>query len=122
MPVTIKELDGGKLLEVHAAGKLSKNDYLQFVPEVERRIKQNGKVNILFEMADFKGWDAGGLWQDIKFDLHHSGDIDRLAVVGGKKWEKWMSVFCRPFTRAAIRFFDPNHAHEARHWVEAPCG
>ena len=118
MPVAIKELNNGRLLEVHAAGQLSQADYRQFVPAVERRIKEKGRVNLLFAMDDFQGGDADGLWLNLNLDVQNFGDIERLAVVGGNKWEKWMSVFCQPFTRAAIRFFAPKNFQEARHWVE----
>ena len=42
-------------------------------------------------MKDFHGWDAGALWEDIKFDLKHFSDIERVAMVGEKKWQKGMS-------------------------------
>jgi hypothetical protein len=38
------------------SGKLSKEDYEHFVPEVERLIEQEGKIRLLFEMHDFHGW------------------------------------------------------------------
>ena len=80
--------------------------YEQFVPAFDRLVQQHGKLRVLFEMADFHGWDAGALWDDIKFDVKHVSHIDRLAMVGDKTWEHGMSVFCRPLTTAAIRYFD----------------
>ena len=55
---------------------------------------------------------------NIKFDLKHFSDIERLALVGEKRWEKGMSVFCRPFTTAKIRYFDRPAVAEARAWLE----
>lgn len=106
-----------KIAMVSASGKLSKEDYEHFVPEVERMIKEVGKIRLLFEMRDFHGWDAGALWEDIKFDLKHFADVERLAMVGEKKWEEWMAKFCRPFTTAEIRYFDQSQAEEARSWI-----
>jgi hypothetical protein len=68
-------------------------------------------------MQDFHGWEASALWQDIKFDFKHFADIERLAMVGDKKWEKWMSDFCRPFTTAKIRYFGKEEAEAAQRWV-----
>ena len=118
MAVEIKELDGGKILEVRATGKLSKQDYEHFVPLTERLIGDHGKIRVLFEMHDFHGWEAGALWQDIKFDLKHFRDIERLALVGESKWEKGMSVFCKPFTTAKIRYFDTKDIDDAREWIK----
>jgi len=112
-----EEKAGHRVLVIRASGKLSKEDYEHFLPEVERLIEQEGKIRLLFEMHDFHGWEAGALWEDIKFDLKHFADIKRLAMVGEKKWEEWMARFCRPFTSAEIRYFDQSQVEEARHWI-----
>ena len=56
------------------------------VPEFGRLVKQHAKINVLFEMVDFRGWKAAALWDDIKFDLKHFAGIERLAMVGEKQW------------------------------------
>jgi hypothetical protein len=117
MAVHITETNDSKILEVLVSGKLTADDYKQFIPEFERLIQQQGKISLLFEMRDFHGWEAGALWQDIKFDFKHFADIERLAMVGDKKWEKWMADFCRPFTTAKIRYFDLPESDAARRWV-----
>jgi hypothetical protein len=117
MPVELREEAGGKILEIGMSGKLTKQDYERFVPEVERLIGQHGKLRLLVRMHDFHGWTLGALWEDIKFDVKHFGDIDRLALVGDKKWESGMAAFCKPFTRATIRYFDESKAEEALSWI-----
>lgn len=118
MAIHLVEKNGGKVLVVEVSGKLTHEDYQHFVPEFERLVKQFGKIRVLFEMADFHGWEGGALWDDIKFDLKHFSDIERLAMVGDKKWEKGMSVFCKPFTTATIRYFDKAQAAEGLAWLE----
>lgn len=117
MAIEFNEQNGGQILIVQVTDRLSKEDYDLFVPEVERLIKQYGKVRMMVEMRDFHGWDAGALWADIKFDVKHFRDIERLAIVGEKKWEKGMSVFCKPFTTAQIRYFDIRDESAAREWI-----
>ena len=117
MAIQLTEKNDGKVLEVQVSGKLAHEDYHHFVPEFERLVKQNGKLRVLFEMADFHGWEGGALWDDIKFDLKHFSDIERLAMVGDKQWEKGMSVFCKPFTTAKIRYFDKAQSAEAHAWL-----
>jgi hypothetical protein len=117
MSVELKELDNGKLLEVHLTGKLGKEDYEKFLPTVERLVKQHGKIRMLVELHDFHGWTAGALWEDIKFDAKHFNNIERLAVVGETKWEKGMATFCKPFTTAKVRYFDSAKAAEAQAWL-----
>ena len=105
------------LLTVKASGKLTKEDYDDFVPEVDKLIKRHGKIRVLFEMEDFHGWEAAALWQDTKFDLQHFSDIERIAFVGDKKWEMGMALFCKPFTTAEIRFFSLEEYDQALAWV-----
>jgi hypothetical protein len=118
MAIELYETDEGKVLEIKAVGKLTKEDYEEFVPKVEQLIQRFGKVRILFEMKDFHGWDAGALWQDIKFDIKHFKDIERLALVGDRKWEKGMSIFCKPFTTAKVKYFDVNEVDKAKNWIK----
>ncbi|MCO6437576.1 MAG: STAS/SEC14 domain-containing protein [Phycisphaerae bacterium] len=118
MAVEIHERAEGRILEVPVTGKLSREDYERFVPELERRIQQFGKIRLLFQMHDFHGWELGALWEDIKFDARHFRDIDRLAIVGEAKWQKGMAAFCRPFTTADIRYFEHAEIEKARAWLE----
>lgn len=87
------------------------------MPVVEEQIQRTGKLRILFVMRDFHGWTAGALWEDVKFDLKHWKDIERLAIVGETKWEKGMAAFCKPFTKAHIRYFDQGQLNDARAWL-----
>jgi hypothetical protein len=117
MPIQLHEEDGGKMLAVSVSGKLAKADYEHFVPEFDRLVRQHGKLRVLFDMTDFHGWDAGALWADTKFALKHFADIERLAMVGKTKWQHGMATFCKPFTKATIRYFDHAEAAAARTWL-----
>jgi len=117
MSIQLHEEPNSKVVDVHVTGKLAKEDYKEFVPEFERLVQQHGKLRVLFDMKEFHGWDAGALWEDIKFDMKHFSDIERLAMVGEKKWQHGMATFCKPFTKARIRFFDHAHEADAQKWL-----
>jgi hypothetical protein len=114
----LTEKQEGRILEIHVQGKLTKEDYEAFVPEIERLIKQHGKLRVLFYMHDFQGWSAGALWKDTQFDMRHFNDIERLALVGETRWQQGMAVFCKPFTTAKVRYFDHAELAKARQWIE----
>jgi hypothetical protein len=118
MPIRLNEEHGGKVLAVHISGNLVAADYEHFVPEFDRLVEQHGRLRVLFDMTGFRGWDAGAAWEDIKFDIKHFADIERLAMVGDKKWQHGMAMFCKPFTRATIRYFDHARAAEAWAWLD----
>lgn len=45
-------------MEVHATGKLTKDAYERFVPKTEEKIREHGKIRVMFVMHDFHGWTA----------------------------------------------------------------
>ena len=109
----------GKVVDVDLHGKLSREDYERFVPEIEKLILQYGRIRVLATMHDFHGWDAGALWEDIKWNARHFNHIDRLAIVGYASWHKWITGLFRPFTSAKVRYFTLEHLDEAHQWVNA---
>jgi hypothetical protein len=118
MTLQLTEENGGKVVVVHVSGKLVKADYEHFVPEIERLVRQHGKLRLLFDMTDFHGWEASAAWEDFKFGIEHFADIERLAMVGEKQWQRGMAVFCKPFTTAAVRYFEHADAAAAREWLD----
>ena len=119
MPLQLLEKGSGKTIHVRLSGKLTKEDYERFVPEVERLIREHGKLRVLVEMHDFHGWDAGALWEDMRFDFKHFRDLERIAMVGESRWQEGMAKFCAPFTSAKVKYFEQGHQEEARRWVES---
>lgn len=119
MPIKLTEINEGKTLSVSVSGKLAKKDYAAFVPAFERLVGQHGKLCVLFDMADFHGWEASAAWEDLKFASKHFSDIQRLAIVGEKKWQRGMATFCKPFTKATVKYFDRPDAAAASKWLNA---
>ena len=117
MPIQLNEENEGQVLVIHVSGKLTKKDYEYFVPEFERLVRTHGKLRVLFDMTGFHGWEVGALWEDAKFAIHHFSGIERLAMVGEKRWQHGMEVFCKPFTKAMIEYYDHADAAAARKWL-----
>jgi len=115
--ITILEEGPGNTVRVRLQGKLTRDDYELFVPEIERLTKEHGKIRMLVELVDFHGWTAGAMWEDTKFGARHFADIERLAIVGDKKWEEGMAVFCKPFTLAKVHYFDRAEIDRAKAWL-----
>ena len=106
-----------KVLAFKMSGKLHDEDYKKFVPLIDAAVAQQGKVRLLAQFHDFHGWDLHALWDDIKFATTHCTKIERIALVGDKKWEAWMAKVCKPFTLAKLRYFDVAEIEAARVWL-----
>lgn len=46
-----------KVIALKFTGDLEKEDYEQFIPIIEEKIRHHGKINLYWEMADFEGWE-----------------------------------------------------------------
>jgi hypothetical protein len=106
-----------RLLGFKLSGKLHDEDYQHFVPIVEAAIAKGGKVRLLAQFEDFHGWDLHALWDDTKFSTKHCADVEKVALVGDRAWEKWMAKVCAPFTLAKIEYFDSNDIDRAWSWL-----
>jgi hypothetical protein len=119
MPLELHQLNDQAITYVNATGTLDKSDYPRFAAEFERAAQKQGKLRIFFDMTKASGWDGGAIWSEIKFDAKHFEQIQRMAVVGDKSWEKVWTTFAEPFTMAEIRYFDAANSEEAVRWLKS---
>ena len=110
-------VEAGQYIDLKLTGRFEKQDFDVLVPELEAHIKTHGKISMMLELLDFEGWSIGAAWEDTKFALRHFSDIERIAVVGDKSWEKGMTYFFRAFTHAKVVYFDVEEREEALTWL-----
>jgi hypothetical protein len=115
--IELLETDVPKVVAFKLSGKLHDEDYKSFVPKMETIIAAEGKVRLFAQFEDFHGWDLGAVWDDSKFAMKHYKDFDRIAMVGDRKWEKWMAQVCKPFTKAKVHYFDASEVDAAWAWL-----
>jgi len=111
----------GNTIAIRASGRLSHQDYQEFLPELEKQIKELGKVSVLFELDDFSGWDLEAAKDDFKFGMSNLDGIERFAVLGDKAWEHWMVMMVKPFMPSGkVRYFNRERLQEAWDWLREP--
>jgi hypothetical protein len=120
MSIHLNYEESGKLLVARIDGKLTKEDYQHFASEFEKHLRGHEQLNVLVDMNGFDSLEAGAVWEEVKFDVKHFADIDRLAAVGDKRWQHIATTLFSPFTKATIRYFDHSIVvAEARKWLDA---
>ena len=117
--VMIESMETGSpsIMGFRLSGKLNDEDQKSVVPAVEKAIAAEGKVRLIAAFCDFHGWDIHAAWDDLKFGLSHYSDFERIAMVGDRRWESWLAVLCRPFTKASVKYFNTSDAGLAWAWV-----
>ena len=79
-------------------------------------------MRMLFVMEDFHGWEPGAAWDDFRFGTSHSAQVERVAMVGEKKWQRWLTKIGSIFLHERVRYFDLHDLAEAERWVRAANG
>jgi len=102
------------------SGKLSHADYQAFLPRLEELIKVHGRISVLLELVDFRGWDLDAARDDFRFSIQHQDDFERIAIVGQGVLQHWMALMSKPFTSADVQFFKQDQLSEAWNWLREP--
>ena len=100
------------------SGKLTDADYQQFVPSLEKLIKEYGKISLFLELEDFHGWEPKAIWDDFKLGQSHPYDFERIAIIGDQNWERWITLLAKPFTQAQVRYFNRDEHDKAWDWLK----
>ncbi len=107
----------GNVVGYRASGKITDEDYETLVPILERLIEDSGKIRFLLYLEDFHGWDMKAAWDDFVFGMKHRNDIERLAMVGDRKWEELLTDLMKPFMKGKVKFFETAELQEAWTWL-----
>lgn len=117
----IERIDEGadNVVGMRLSGKLTDADYKEIVPQFEKAIEKWGKISVLWLMEDFHGWDAHAVWDDLKAWGQFHGKMERIAMVGENRWEKWMTKLTGAFHLADIKYFDHESQEAALEWLRS---
>jgi len=107
----------GNVIGYKLSGTITKDDYGVMVPEVEELVKEHGSIRLLLDIEEFKREAVRAWGADMKFGKHLRNQIDKMAIVGDKKWEEWMTHLAKPFFANDSKFFHPADAASAWAWL-----
>lgn len=117
--VRIEREKTGNLVKAYVSDQLTQEDYDKILPALQQTLNEWSEVRLYFEMRDFSGWEAGAALADLKFDIEHGNEMSKVAMVGAKKWQEWLTAAMKPFTSAEVRYFDLPEREEALRWIHA---
>jgi hypothetical protein len=113
--LTFLERSAGNVLAVKVTDKLTHADCARLLPRLEQLIAEHGNVRVLFDLEECDGWELGAAWDELKFSLAHGGQVERCAVVGGRRWQEVMTKLARPLFKG--KYFDKAEQEQAWQWV-----
>ncbi len=99
--------------------KLRAEDYeKQLIPLVNEKLGNHPKLDLLCCIeGEWKGMEAGAVWQDLRLGLGRIGHWARMAIVSDIKWLENAIKLFRVFSPGELRHFDSGDYAAAREWV-----
>src|SRR5512140_3630859 len=117
MSAEITECTDG-ILSARISGKLTHAELVALQHAASDLIKQKGKVRLLVMVENFQGWERGGDWGDLSFQSEHDAHIERMAIVGDRKWQDLALLFAsKGLRKFPIEYYEPGDLAEARAWL-----
>jgi hypothetical protein len=109
----------GHVLTMKVTGTLTQPELASMQSAAAGILSGGGKWRVLVLTENFAGWERGGTWDDFSFSAH-DGSIERMAIVGDRKWEDMVLLFTAKGLRAfPIEYFEPAQLSAARQWLDA---
>ncbi len=87
----------GNILGFKAIGTIIKDDYTVLTAEVEAVLQQEDSFCLLLDLEEFDGEKIKAWVADFKFGHEYRKKIEKLAIVGNKKWQKGLAALADPF-------------------------
>lgn len=108
----------GPVVGYRVVGKVTVEDYQKLNPEVQALVDQyDNNVCVLLDLEQFGGEEVKAWLPDLKFGHHFHDKINKMAVVGDKRWEKWMTALVDPFYAKDAKFFHTEDIDKAWTWL-----
>ena len=108
----------GNILGYKAIGKITKDDYTILTADVENLLQQEGGIGLLLDLESLKGEEFKAWGDDLKFGRDFRKKIDKMAIIGNKRWQKWMTVIVDPFFAREAKFFATDERDAAWEWLQ----
>jgi len=99
-------------------GKLTEDQLFAAQREAAEAMVTMDRVRIVVVAEDFQGWEGGDEWGDLSFQIENDDKIERMALVGDKKWKLLVLAFVgQGFRSFPIEYFESGQLAKARAWV-----
>ena len=105
------------VIAIHAAGKITKNDYEKINPLIDKTVRENNHVKLYLELDEVEAIKPDAFIEDVKTYLKNFNKIEKVAVTGDSNWQKIISGISSPFVSGKVKYFPKNQALKAQSWI-----
>ena len=109
------------ILKITAPEKLSADDFKSLAPQVDAVIQQHGKIRLLIDATHLTGWsNIASFEAHLGFVKTHQHQAERVAIIIGHDWQRWIAAFAGAFLHPLIKTFTSAEEAAAAAWIASP--
>jgi hypothetical protein len=109
----------GKAVGFQATGQITAQDYEQLTSEVQALVDEAGSIGLLLDLEGFQS-EAPSAWRaDLEFGRAYRHKVERLAIVGDKRWQHLLAELSDPLFAREARFFHTDDRPAAWAWLRS---
>ena len=107
------------VIGIRITDKLRAEDYeTQLIPLINEKLANHPKLDLLCCIdGEWKGMEAGAVWQDLRLGLGRIGHWARMAIVSDVKWLENAIKLFRLFSPGELQHFGSEDYAAAKEWV-----
>jgi hypothetical protein len=108
--------DSPEFVTIHMSGRVDRADYEKAVPEVEELLA-SGRKRWLIELDDLHGMTPGAFIEELRFNVRHRKDFERVAVIESHAIEGLGVNLVKPFFSGEVKVFKQSDREAAKQWM-----
>jgi len=109
----------GSVITVLARGRLSHQDYQEFIPQLEAAIAEqtSDRLRLVFDARELLGWEPQAAVDDLRLGLRHGRHVERVALITEARWLTLLSSVVGLLMPGEVRHFEDRASADA--WIHA---
>ena len=110
--------NSGGVVTIRLSGRLAYAEFAEGQRKMGEIIRKQGKLRGLVLIENYLGNEKEGDWGDVSFQAEYDTFIEKMAIVGDRKWETEALLFTgKGVRRVPIEYFEPADLAKAKAWL-----
>lgn len=104
------------VVEIEINGEVTEDEMNEFETYIKQKVEEHGKLNALIFIKDLD-YTVEGFIEEIKFDIKHLDDFNKVALVSDEKWIELGEKLSTFMPSVDAEHFDPDERQKAMAWL-----
>ena len=115
--ISVKHSNSLVVMTLVAKGALTHEDYQQITPLIDEALAniKHPELYFLIDASEMTGWELEAAWDDMKLGLKYGGKVEKIAILGHKKWQEMLISLANVFIHGQAKYFEDKD--EALNWL-----